>query len=40
MNFKKKHGYYKKYENTIELDVTDCHSVEESTLKLLKFIEM
>lgn len=32
-------GYYKKYENTIEVDVTDCNSIEESTNKILKYIK-
>lgn len=29
-------GFYKKYDNTIVLDVTDCKNVKESTEKLLK----
>lgn len=40
MNFKKRLGYYKRYDNTIELDVTDCRSAEESTVKLLKYIKI
>ena len=32
-------GFYKLYSNTIELDVTDCKSVEESTDKVLLIIE-
>ena len=32
-------GYYKKYENTIEVDVTNCNSIEESTNKILKYIK-
>ena len=34
-----KAGYYKVYENTIEIDVTDCKSVEESTKKVLNYIK-
>ena len=33
-------GYYKIYEQTIKVDVTDCKSAEESALKVLKFIEI
>lgn len=34
-----KSGYYKIYENTIEIDVTDCRSVEEATNEVLKHIK-
>lgn len=34
-----KAGYYKVYENTIKIDVTDCKSAEESAKKVLKFIQ-
>lgn len=34
-----KSGYYKIYENTIKIDVTNCHSVEESTNEVLKHIK-
>lgn len=33
-------GYYKIYDKTIEVDVTDCENVEESTNKVLKFINL
>lgn len=33
-------GYYKKYDNTIEVDVTECKSAEESTIKVLKYIKL
>lgn len=33
-------GYYKIYEQTIKVDVTDCKSTEESALKVLNFIKM
>lgn len=33
-------GYYKKYDKTIEVDVTDCKTIEESTQKILKYIEV
>ena len=36
----KKAGYYKIYEQTIKVDVTDCKSAEESALKVLNFIKM
>ena len=35
-----KAGYYKVYENTINIDVTDCKSANESVKKVLKFISM
>ena len=34
-----KAGYYKIYDNTIKVDVTDCNTVEESTMKVLKQIK-
>ena len=34
-----KSGYYKIYENTIKIDVTNCKSVEESTNEVLKHIK-
>lgn len=34
-----KSGFYKIYPLTIEVDVTDCESVEESTQKLLRYIK-
>lgn len=34
-----KAGFYKKYENTIEVDVTDCKNVEESTNKVYTYIK-
>ena len=33
-----KAGYYKVYQNTIEIDVTECKSAEESTKKVLNYI--
>ena len=39
-NLQKAAGYYKIYEQTIKVDVTDCKSAEESALKVLKFIEI
>lgn len=33
-------GFYDKYDKTIELDVTECKSAEESADKLLKYIKM
>lgn len=33
-------GYYKTYDKTIEVDVTECKNVEESTNKVLKFINL
>lgn len=33
-------GYYKVYENTIEIDVTDCKSADESAKKVLSFIKV
>ena len=35
-----KAGYYKIYENTIRIDVTDCKTVEESTKKVLQEIHI
>jgi cytidylate kinase len=35
-----KAGYYKIYENTIKIDVTDCKTVEESTKKVLQKIHI
>lgn len=32
-------GFYKKYEKTIEVDVTDCKSAEEGAIKLLAYIQ-
>ena len=34
-----KAGYYQKYENTIEIDVTDCKSPEEGAIKILEYVE-
>lgn len=34
-----KSGYYKVYENTIKLDVTNCKSAKESAKEVLKFIQ-
>lgn len=34
-----KAGYYKKYNNTITVDVTKCKNVEESAKEVLKFIK-
>ena len=34
-----KAGYYKQYDNTIVVDVTNCKTVEESTKEVLKFIQ-
>lgn len=33
-------GFYKIYPNTIEIDVTDCKSVDESTNKVLEYINI
>ena len=33
-------GFYKIYSNTIQIDVTDCKTVEESTDKVLSFINI
>ena len=33
-------GYYKVYENTIEIDVTNCKSADESAKKVLSFIKV
>lgn len=35
-----KSGYYKKYDKTITVDVTDCKTVEESTQKILEYIKL
>ena len=32
-------GFYKKYEKTMEVDVTDCESAEEGANKLLTYIQ-
>ena len=34
-----KAGYYTIYDNTIKVDVTDCKTVEKSTMRVLKHIE-
>ena len=34
-----KSGFYKKYEKTIEVDVTDCKTAEESTKEVCKYIK-
>ena len=33
-------GYYKIYENTIKVDVTDCKNAKESAEKVLSFIKL
>ena len=33
-------GYYKIYDNTIEIDVTNCKDVKESTNEVLKHIKL
>lgn len=33
-------GYYKKYDNTIEVDVTNCKNVEENAKEVLNYIKM
>lgn len=33
-------GFYKIYPNTIQIDVTDCKTVEESTKKVLEYIKI
>lgn len=33
-------GFYKKYEKTIEIDVTECKNAEEGADKLLKYIQL
>lgn len=33
-------GYYKIYENTIEIDVTNCNSADEAAKKVLSFIKL
>ncbi len=35
----KQAGYYKIYNNTIQIDITDCKTIEESTNKVLKHIK-
>ncbi len=35
----KQAGYYNKYDNTIEIDVTNCKNIEESTKKVLEHIK-
>ena len=32
-------GYYKKYDKTIEIDVTDCKDAEEGAMKLLEYVK-
>ena len=34
-----KAGYYKQYDSTIVVDITNCKTVEESTKEVLKFIQ-
>ena len=34
-----KAGYYKIYENTIKIDVTDCNSAKESAMKVLEIVK-
>ena len=34
-----KSGYYKTYDNTIVVDVTECKTVQESTLKVMEYIK-
>ena len=34
-----KAGYYTIYDNTIKVDVTDCKTVEKSTMRVLKHIK-
>ena len=38
-NLQEQAGYYKVYDNTITIDVTDCKTAEESTIKVLKHIK-
>ena len=33
-------GYYKIYDNTIKVDVTDCSTIEDSTLKVMKYLDL
>ena len=33
-------GYYKIYDNTIKVDVTDCTTIEDSTLKVMKYLDL
>ena len=35
-----KAGYYKIYDNTIKVDVTDCKTINESTMKVLQHIKI
>lgn len=35
-----KSGYYKEYEITQKIDVTECQTIEEATKKVLKYIEI
>lgn len=35
-----KSGFYKRYENTIDVDVTDCKSAKDSAKKVLAFIKL
>ena len=35
-----KAGYYKKYDKTIVVDVTNCKTVEDSTNAVLRYIKM
>lgn len=39
-NLQEKSGYYKIYDNTIEIDVTNCKDVKESTNEVLKHIKL
>ena len=39
-SLQEKAGYYNKYENTIEIDVSDCKTIEESTKKVLEYINI
>ena len=38
-NLQKQAGYYKIYDNTITIDVTNCKNIEESTKKVLEHIK-
>ena len=38
-NLQEQAGYYKVYDKTITVDVTDCKTAEESTIKVLKHIK-
>lgn len=35
-----KAGYYKRYEKTIVVDVTNCKTIEDSTNAVLRYIKM